>query len=727
MLSPTTRRYLSLAHRWAALALSPIFLAILISGAVLAFKPILGEAPPPQASLPTASVVATLRQLDPAGKASSVSVDHAQGVLTLASRGPGPAGSFDAATGAARPEAQRTDVFAVALDLHRKLLVGAGFLVEAATWAMAGIVLVGLFLGLPRLANTLMGWHMGLGWFALPLVALLPLTGVLMILHVGGAELPRPEAGPPLSLARALDAADRAGLPPVLNARAFRGGSVLLTTTQGEGAPRYLVSPSSRIDPITGGPGWVRELHEGTWGGPVSGILNLAGALALGGLTLTGLWSWARRARQARRRSGDADADLLVAYASQTGNAARLAEATATALRGSGARVACASLSALRPSDLGHYRDTLLIASTTGAGALPESAQRFVQALGRSALAGANFSLLALGDRRYAQFCGGAQRLREALLARGATESSPWERVDGNPDHPWRDWAARQVRRLGLKAGELTALGGDQPLTLTLSARERLDDPELGDSRETWSLRFTPEQALRFRPGDLLLLTPHPDAPPRCYSIGSSALAGDATLDLTVGLHRWQDSEGQSHLGLASNWLCHELPLGTRVDAVLRPHPLFNPPTDPARPIVLIAAGAGIAPFPGFLAERAGATGSGPAWLFFGNRAEAADFLYAPRWRLWQRAGKLRLDTAFSRDPGGAYVDARMREHGAELLRWMRDKDAVLYTCGRAGTVGKSVEDALCDILRQHAADPAPEATLARWKAEGRVRLDLFG
>ena len=55
-----------------------------------------------------------------------------------------------------------------------------------------------------------MGWHRGIGWLLLPVVMLLPLTGVLMSLHVGMPELPRmSQPGERLSLSQALQSAQR--------------------------------------------------------------------------------------------------------------------------------------------------------------------------------------------------------------------------------------------------------------------------------------------------------------------------------------------------------------------------------------------------------------------------------------------------------------------------------------------------------------------------------------
>lgn len=717
---------LAALHRWLALGLAPVFLLILLSGAVLALKPMLAEAPA-TAAVDARGLAAAVAAADPAGSARALSLS-ADGSFTLKSPDAAVAGRYGADGTRLAPAG--FDLFDFALRLHKDLLVGAGFVVEAAAYAMVALIAAGLFLGWPRLRNTLLGWHMGLGWFALPLVLLAPLTGVLMALHVGTPRLPAIEPGPPLSIARALElAADDLGTHALASARSFRRGSVLLQAVGAAGPRAYLVSPRGSVAALAEGPGLVKALHEGTWAGAASGFVNLLSALVLTGLLGTGVFAWWRRRRQSARRPDAAGATTLVAFASQTGTAARLAEATAQALRRAGEAAACASLAALQPRELAGFRNTLLIVSTTGDGEVPEQARGFLGRVAGADLAGVRFSLLALGDSRYKRFCGGGRRLRQALLERGATEAVDWVRADGEPAAAWRAWLARVGQALGRPLQPALAPAGDRALSLTLRRRERLDDPAQPDLTEIWRLEFEPAEAVAFRPGDLLLVSPGEGEPPRCYSVGSSSRLGDRRIVLTVALHQWQDAAGARHLGRTSQRLCRQLQAGDTLRAALRPHPGFNPPEDEGRPLILVAAGAGIAPFPGFLAERAGRAGAGPVWMIFGNRRREGDYLYRGELARRQAEGTLaRLDTAFSRDPrDGAYIQDRIRENGAEILDWLLRRRALLYTCGRASTVGAQVEAALLELVARYGGGLDPQATLERWKAEGTLRVDAFG
>ncbi|MCH2242537.1 MAG: hypothetical protein MK041_11565, partial [Aquabacterium sp.] len=274
---------------------------------------------------------------------------------------------------------------------------------------------------------------------------------------------------------------------------------------------------------------------------------------------------------------------------------------------------------------------------------------------------------------------------------------------------------------------------------LTLVERQPLNDPADADTSEACKLTWRSSRPLDFRAGDLLLLTPGPGPgqAPRAYSIGSSAQVDPRRIELPVGLASWRDEQGREHLGAMSGPLCRTLAPGAVVQAALRRHPGFNLPGDPARPVIMLATGCGIAPFIGFLAELeqraqpAPDARPAPTWLIFGNRREGGDFFHRSRLQAWLASGVLgRLDAVFSRDGGPQrYVQDLLREHGAELARWLIERDAVLSVCGRASTLGRMLDPALQELLQRHAglSAQAAQARLQDWAASGKLRRDLFG
>lgn len=719
-------------HRWAALILAPLFAVILLSGGLLALEPILGQGDSrPRAAVDVAALTTTLERSSLAQRAEAVEVEP-DGATVALDFGPGTTDvRLEIATGATLPERGHRGFFALLHDLHEDLLLDGKIVVEAAAWAMLAVLVTGPFLAWPRLRNTLSGWHLGIGWILLPLVLLPPATAALRTLGVGavphaGMPATDPPLAPATAIARAARMVDLSGFE---STRRLADGGVLLRTGQGAGSRAWLITTRG-MQEAGSGRNWPRELHDGIWAPPYSGWVGLASACALLGLIGTGATAWARRRLAGRQRSADAGADLLVAHASQTGTAARYAEATAAALRMGGARVAVASLAAIQPADLARYRAALLVVSTTGEGQIAEPGRAFLRALDRVELAGADFAMLALGDRRYPDFCAGGEALRAALLRAGAIECVPIARADGDPGEAWRAWLAAVSGPLHLHLGGVAQPEADRAVDLRLILRTRLDDPAHGETREVHALELESAMPMDWRPGDLLLVSPGADQPERCYSIGSTPRTNDRRLLLTVALSRSAGPGGQERLGAASGLLCRILTPGATISGWLRRHPAFNPPEDPERAIIMIATGCGIAPFIGFLAEREATGSRGASWLLFGNRHRAGDFLHAERLRGWAQGGVLaRLDTAFSRDPDdGAYVQDRLRHHAAALWDWMSQRNAILYACGGRSTLGKGLDDALLHIAMAGGAlsPQAAEAMLGSWRAEGRIRRDIL-
>lgn len=712
------KRRLVWLHRWLALALAPVLLLVTLSGGILAFVPVTESlTPADDTRIDGAALVRTINDVDPAGKATMVMPADGGTAVTLVRDGMWRTYALEGGQ-LLREAPPPFDFFHTVESLHRNLLIGAGIVVEIAAWAMLAIVVIGPLLAWPRFANNLMGWHRVAGWIVLPLVLMLPLTGVLMTLGIGGPGLP-PATGGRTTPVAALTRAAAAGidLSGLTLARGFRQGRVLITTS----APATYVATATEVVPMTGGPGLVRELHEGTWAGAWSGLLNALGAAVLFGLAVTGMLSWWRRRRTDRAGSLDQGARILIAHVSHTGTAAALARASADALRRRGEAVACAALGTVSPADLAGYETILIIASTTGEGELPDSGRRFLTALGSQRLDGVRYHLLALGDRRYAKFCGGARLLDDALAAAGARATTPMTCADGDPATPWRDWLTRLFPGSELRDVQ----SADRPVSLTLEGRTRLTAENDPDVAESWHIVLTAGEDLDYRPGDLLIIAPD-GAAPRSYSIGS---ADPRRIELTVGLARYRDTEGREHFGLASGLLCRDLAPGERIAAVLHRHEAFRAPADLSHPLVMIAGGCGIAPFIGFIEERRGRAEAGPVWLIFGCRKQAGDFLHRARLEADLAAGALgRLSTAFSREGERLHVQDRMRAEGRELCRWLLQDGAFVRVCGRS-ELGQGVETALVDILVEFGGRDreAARREIEGWRQSGRLAFDLFG
>lgn len=185
---------------------------------------------------------------------------------------------------------------------------------------------------------------------------------------------------------------------------------------------------------------------------------------------------------------------------------------------------------------------------------------------------------------------------------------------------------------------------------------------------------------------------------PRLYSVASSRKATPDEAHLLVGLARHTILAQLRH-GVTSSHIAHRRAAGQVLRVGLRRNRHFRLPADPDRPIVMVGAGTGAAPFRGFLQERDAIGARGRNWLFFGNRRFTHDFLYQLEWQDFLARGVLtRLDLAFSRDqPRKVYVQHRMWERRAELYAWLQD-GAVFYVCGDAKRMARDVHDTLLRI-----------------------------
>ena len=142
----------------------------------------------------------------------------------------------------------------------------------------------------------------------------------------------------------------------------------------------------------------------------------------------------------------------------------------------------------------------------------------------------------------------------------------------------------------------------------------------------------------------------------RQYSISSSPLHNAQRPSLTVSIVAAPALSGRAEpfLGVASTFLAGLRPGAPVQLAVRASAAAFRPPEDPRVPLVLFAAGSGLAPMRGFLQERAEQRRAGRdvarALLFFGCRAPADDFLYAEEEvREWREMGVVDVRPAFSR------------------------------------------------------------------------------
>jgi cytochrome P450/NADPH-cytochrome P450 reductase len=187
----------------------------------------------------------------------------------------------------------------------------------------------------------------------------------------------------------------------------------------------------------------------------------------------------------------------------------------------------------------------------------------------------------------------------------------------------------------------------------------------------------------------------------RQYSISSSPFAATDKLTLTYSLLDAPSLSGQGrHVGVATNFLS-QLTVGDKLHVSVRASSAaFHLPSDPEKtPIICVAAGTGLAPFRGFIQERAAMLAAGrtlaPALFFFGCRDPEIDDLYAEEFARWQQMGAVDMRRAYSRatekSEGCKYVQDRIYHDRADVFD-LWDNGAKVFICG-SREIGKAVED----------------------------------
>ena len=161
----------------------------------------------------------------------------------------------------------------------------------------------------------------------------------------------------------------------------------------------------------------------------------------------------------------------------------------------------------------------------------------------------------------------------------------------------------------------------------------------------------------------------------------------------------------------------------------------FHPPESLRTPLVMVCAGTGMAPFRGFIQDRAlqaqaEETVPAPSLLFFGCRAPDTDFLYREELAGWAGEANLDIRPAFSAAPedGQRYVQDRLWADRADVVDLVR-QGATFYLCGDGKHMAPRVRDTCVRIYRE--ATGALEAEANAWMDEverrhGRYVADIF-
>lgn len=257
-------------------------------------------------------------------------------------------------------------------------------------------------------------------------------------------------------------------------------------------------------------------------------------------------------------------------------------------------------------------------------------------------------------------------------------------------------------------------------LEATLDKKTKTDLAHLADSAfsaEITAKRVSVLDLLERFPSVRLPLGPflkmQPPMRVRQYSISSSPLWNPNNVTLTYSIVDKPALSGQGRfVGVASSYLSNLAPGDKLHVAVRTSHQAFHLPKDSKNvPVIMIAAGTGLAPFRGFIQERAAQIGAGrplaPALLFYGCHSQDTDALYSSSLERWEKLGAVSVHYAFSRTPEKSedckYVQDRLY-HDRKTVVELFEAGAKLFVCG-SREVGEGVQETIINMAKERNAE----------------------
>ena len=134
---------------------------------------------------------------------------------------------------------------------------------------------------------------------------------------------------------------------------------------------------------------------------------------------------------------------LAIFFGSQTGNAEELAGNTAKMAKKMGFVPVVHDMDGFDPAKFSEYKRILLITSTWGEGDMPDNAEDLWVATNATnpPMAGVSFSVCAIGDTSYDEFCKAGKDWDQKFAALGATRVHDIQLCDVEYEPEWKSWA----------------------------------------------------------------------------------------------------------------------------------------------------------------------------------------------------------------------------------------------------------------------------------------------
>ncbi|MDF1813584.1 MAG: assimilatory sulfite reductase (NADPH) flavoprotein subunit [Verrucomicrobiales bacterium] len=220
-----------------------------------------------------------------------------------------------------------------------------------------------------------------------------------------------------------------------------------------------------------------------------------------------------------------APAELTILFGTESGNCEELADKSKKIAAKSGFKPKVVNMSETDSKKLSKVKNLLVIVSTWGDGDPPDAATEFYNEImgdGAAKFSDTNFSVCALGDTSYEQFCETGKRLDKRLEELGAKRIYDRQDCDLDYEEPWEKWLDGALKAFPVEkpaavaapAGGFATLapGGaayskKNPFPAEVSEKILLNGT--GSAKETLHLELNLEgSGLQYEVGDALAVVP---------------------------------------------------------------------------------------------------------------------------------------------------------------------------------------------------------------------------
>jgi sulfite reductase (NADPH) flavoprotein alpha-component len=314
-----------------------------------------------------------------------------------------------------------------------------------------------------------------------------------------------------------------------------------------------------------------------------------------------------------------------------------------------------------------NIKQIIIMTATYGDGESPSNANKFINKLKNSTFTKhIDYTIVGFGSRAYKHFCKFAYDIQDQLEETSNTkEINKITTINNNSFEGFTLWTNKISSYFNIPIHiDKNDIGIEKIVTYPFRIKHITPISEQIDN--TFLIRLTPLNKLKYTSGDLLAIYPNNDDQKRLYSISKVN-----TNELLISVKKHE-------MGVVSNFL-HQQKIEDKINAAIIKNSSFHFPKN-TNQVILIATGTGIGPFLGMIDNNIKHTN---LKLYWGGRNEKSFSIYKDFIEKQLERGHLQqLYTAYSRGKTSKkYVQDIVKQQHNFFANSLENKNTIMI-CG---------------------------------------------